>query len=231
MSEENDPIEGDRSPGGPWPFAVRTPASDEPYMLFTLGGADYISLVALLFGWAAAILLLVGEPNWAIVTMLVAFGFDKLDGFYARTFDEPTALGRHIDASIDVFTYLVPAAVLFHAELAVHPLHSVAVGFVVLAFGLLRLVRFASDGMGTEDGTSYYRGITVVHLNLLVVVNYFAAAFVPAWDGWLASATILAASPLMISNYRSYKTTAGHALVGLFAAAAVGLCFVLEFGL
>jgi CDP-diacylglycerol--serine O-phosphatidyltransferase len=209
----------------------RKPPGDEEYMLFSLGVADYISLVALFFGWTATLLVLTGEPNWALVAMLIAFGFDKLDGFYAREYGEPTVMGRHIDAFIDVFTYLVPAVAIYHVVLSPATFLSVVVGFAVLAFGLLRLVRFASEGLDAEDGTSYYRGITVVHLNALVVGNYFLAAFVSQWNGWLAAATILLAAPLMISNYRSYKTVGSHTVAGLLALAVVALALVLEFGL
>ena len=209
----------------------RKPPADEEYMLFSLGVADYISLVALFFGWTATMLVLTGEPNWALVSMLVAFGFDKLDGFYARTFGEPTTLGRHIDAFIDVFTYLVPAVAIYHFVLSPATFLSVVVGFAVLAFGLLRLVRFASEGLEDDDGTSYYRGITVVHLNVLVVANYFLAAFVAQWNGWVAAATVLLAAPLLISNYRSYKTVGSHTVAGLLALVVVGLALALEFGI
>jgi CDP-diacylglycerol--serine O-phosphatidyltransferase len=209
----------------------RKPPADEEYLLFSLGVADYISLVALFFGWTATLLVLTGEPNWALVSMLVAFGFDKLDGFYAREFGEPTTMGRHIDAFIDVFTYLVPAVALYHVVLSPATVLIVLVGFTVLAFGLLRLVRFASEGLEDDDGTSYYRGLTVVHLNVLMVGNYFLATFVDQWNGWLAAATVLLTAPLMISNYRSYKTVGSHTVAGLLALAVVGLALVLEFGI
>lgn len=208
----------------------RKPPEDEEHMLLSLGVADYISLVALFFGWTATLLVLTGEPNWALLAMLVGFGFDKLDGFYAREYAEPTAMGRHIDAFIDVFTYLIPAVAIYHVVMAPHVFLSVVVGFAVLAFGLLRLVRFASQGLGAEDGTSYYRGITVVHVNVLVVVNYVLAT-VTRWTGWLAAVTILLAAPMMVSNYRSYKTIGSHTVAGLLALVVVGVAIVLEFGL
>ncbi len=43
-----------------------------------LTGADYISLGALLFGWASALLLVRGEPNWGVIVMFAAFGFDVI---------------------------------------------------------------------------------------------------------------------------------------------------------
>ncbi|MFD1587342.1 CDP-alcohol phosphatidyltransferase family protein [Halorientalis brevis] len=209
----------------------RTAGVDEPYMLFRLNVADYISLVALFFAWCATLLLLSGEPNWAIITMLGAFGFDKLDGFYAREFGEPTVLGRQIDAYIDVFTYLVPAAALYHFVLSPHVVVSAVVGFAVLMFGGLRLIRFTNEGLKDDDGTSYYRGITVVHVNLLVLANYFAFELLAPWNGWVAALTVVAAAPVMISDYRSYKTVERHSVVGVLGLVVVGLCFVLEYGL
>lgn len=212
-------------------FDRRRPPADDEYMLFRLGVADYISLVALFFGWTATVLVVTGEPNWGLISMLVAFGFDKLDGFYAREFGQPTAMGRHIDAFVDVFTYLVPAVAIYHVVLSPNVYLGTVVGFAVLAFGLLRLVRFASEGLESDDGTSYYRGITVVHVNVLVVANYFLAAFFAPWNGWLAAGPILLAAPLMISNYRSYKTVGSHTVTGLLALLVVSLALVLEFGL
>ena len=194
-------------------------------MVGRLAGADYVSLVALLAAWASAVLLVSGEPNWGLVAMFAAYGFDKLDGYYARTFGEPTEFGRRLDSFVDAFVYLVPAALIFHFALAPHPVVSVAVGFLLLAFGGLRLIRHADEGFGADGETSYYVGLTVVHANVVVVANYFLATLVAGWTGWLAALAIAAVCPLMCSGYKSYKTLAGHVLAG------GGGVLALEFGL
>jgi phosphatidylserine synthase len=201
-----------------------------PALLTRLSVADWLSLVALLFAWWAAILLIVGEPNWAIIVMLGAFLFDKLDGYCAREYGLSSEFGQQIDAFIDIPTYLVSAALLYHVALAPTVAASVVVGFVILAFGGLRLIRFTEEGFLHEDGISYYRGITVVHVNVLVLVNYFLAAIVPVWNGWIAGASIVLVSPVMISEYRSPKTVAAHWLLGIGGLVAIGLCLTLEFG-
>ncbi|ERG94711.1 CDP-alcohol phosphatidyltransferase family protein, partial [Haloquadratum walsbyi] len=109
-----------------------------------LTGADYISLSALLFGWASALLFVRGEPNWGVIVMFTAFGFDKLDGWYARRTGNTSPFGRQVDSFIDVFAYLVPAALLYHLTLAPNLLASISVGFCILSFGGLRLVRHNS---------------------------------------------------------------------------------------
>lgn len=200
-------------------------------LLGRLGGADLISLGALAVAWIAALALLAGEANWAIVATFAAAGLDKLDGFYARTYGEPTRFGRQLDSFIDVFVYLVTAALLFHDAVSPHPVASAVVGFLLFAFGVLRLLRHADEGFGDDEGRSYYLGVTVVHATVLVVANYFLLALVPLWNGWFATVTVAALCPLMVSGYKSYKTDVGHALAGGGALLAIALALGLEYGL
>ncbi|ELZ19796.1 CDP-alcohol phosphatidyltransferase [Haloterrigena salina JCM 13891] len=204
--------------------------ADRTNVLEQLTGADYISLGALFVGWASALLFVGGEPNWALLAMFGAFLLDKADGWYARRTGTSSPFGRQVDSFIDIFAYLVPAVLLYHFVLAPHVLASLVVGFLVLAFGGLRLVRHNEEGFGSDGGASYYHGTTVVHTNLLVVANYFVAALVAPWNGWIAGLLVAAACPLMVSDYKAYKTDGTHVLAGLAAVAAVGLALGLEFG-
>lgn len=170
-----------------------------------LTGADYISLSALLFGWASALLFVRGEPNWGVIVMFTAFGFDKLDGWYARRTGNTSPFGRQVDSFIDVFAYLVPAALLYHLTLAPNLLASIAVGFCILSFGGLRLVRHNSDGFGSDDNVSYYHGTTVVHTNIIVLLSYLLHSVSGIWNGWIAGIVIIAVCPLMISDYKAQK--------------------------
>jgi len=193
-----------------------------------LTGADYLSLVALLFAWTSAILVVGGEVNWGIIAMFGSFLFDKLDGYYARKHDVASSFGRQIDSFIDVFAYLVTGALVYHVALSPHPVLSVVVGFAIIAFGGLRLVRHASEGFGEDDGTSYYVGYTVVHVNFVVLLTYYLDLFVAGWNGWLAAVPILVVCPLMVSGYRSYKTTVGHVIAGTVCLAAAGISLGIE---
>jgi len=197
-------------------------------LLDRLTGADYLSLVALLFAWTSAICLLRGRVNAGILVMFGAFVFDKLDGYWARRQGISSPFGRQVDSFIDVFAYLVTGALVYHVALSPTPWMSVVVGFAILAFGGLRLVRHADEGFGAEGEDSYYLGWTVVHVNFVVLLNYYLAAFVPAWNGWLAAVPIVLACPVMVSGYRCYKTTAGHALAAGAALLAAGASLWLE---
>jgi len=197
-------------------------------LLGRLTGADYLSLVALFFAWSSAVLLLQGEINWGIVVMFGAFLFDKLDGYYARRRGISSPFGRQVDSFIDVFAYLVTGALLYHVALSPSPWMTVLVGFAILTFGGLRLVRHADEGFGENDGTDYYVGFTVVHVNFVVLVTYYLGLVVPWFDGWLAAVPIVAVCPLMISGYRSYKTRAGHALAAAFVILALAISLLAE---
>jgi CDP-diacylglycerol--serine O-phosphatidyltransferase len=199
-------------------------------ILRTLNGADLLSLVALFVAWSAALLFLAGEPNWGIVVMFGAFAFDKLDGYWARRRDVSSKFGRQIDSFIDIFAYLVTGALLFHYELAPNRVLSAVVGFAILAFGGLRLVRHNAEGFDSEGSVSYYHGTTVVHTNVVVVLNYLLVSLVGFWNGWLAAATVLLAAPLMVSEYRAPKTYGAHALLGALAAGVVGLVLLMQYG-
>ncbi|MFB6297074.1 MAG: CDP-alcohol phosphatidyltransferase family protein [Salinirussus sp.] len=192
--------------------------------------ADYLSLGALFFAWVSALLMLDGSPNWGLLAMFVAFAFDKLDGFYARQWGDPSPFGRQVDSFIDIFTYLVTAAALYHVTLAPNVAVSSVVGFAIICFGGLRLIRHNDEGFQSDEDTSYYRGTTVVHTNVVVVLNYLLAVFVAGWNGWLAAVPIVLVSPLMISEYRTFKTVWGHVLVGLFAAAVGAVAVLLATG-
>lgn len=206
-------------------------AADRTSVLARLTGADYLSLAALFVGWTSALLFLRGHANWALVAMFGAFGFDKLDGWYARYSGTSSPFGRQIDSFVDVFAYLIPAALLYHYELSPHLAASAVVGFAVLALGGLRLVRHNTEGFGADDdrGDSYYHGTTVVHTNLVVVANYFLFALVGTWNGWLAGLVVVAVCPLMVSDYKAYKNDVSHVLLGLLALVAVGLALAMEF--
>jgi CDP-diacylglycerol--serine O-phosphatidyltransferase len=199
--------------------------------LSRLSGADYLSLAALFAAWTSALLILEGAPNWGLIAMFVAFLFDKLDGFYARQYGEPSPFGRQVDSFIDIFTYLVPAALIYHVALAPNIAVSAVVGFVIVCFGGLRLVRHNDEGFQSADDTSYYRGTTVVHTNVVVITNYLLVVFVAGWTGWLATIPIVLSCPLMVSEYRTFKTVWGHVLVGAFGAVVGTVCLLLALGI
>lgn len=198
-------------------------------LLGRLTGADYLSLVALFFAWTSAVLLLQEAVHLGVLAMFGAFLFDKLDGYYARKRDVASPFGRQVDSFIDVFAYLVTGALLYHVALSPSPWMTVFVGFAILTFGGLRLVRHANDGFGETDGKSYYVGWTVVHVNFVVLSMFYLDLFLGGIDGWLAAVPIVATCPLMVSGYKSYKTHVSHGLGAAFVLAALATSVLVAF--
>lgn len=214
-------------------FARRGTWFGEDNVLRRLTVADYVSLVALLFGWTSVVLFALNEPHWGVLAMLAGYGFDKLDGAVARRLGVTSPFGRQVDSYIDVFVYLVPAALVYHYTLSPHPLATVVVGFAVLAFGGLRLVRHNDEGFLENDaGESCYHGTTVVHTNVVVVAcSLLAAVFtLPALWGWVAGALTVGVCPLMVSEYRAPKTDRAHAVGGFVVLFVAIVALALEYG-
>lgn len=166
---------------------------------------DYFSLTGLLFSWVSIIFIISNEPNKAIIAMLGAFLFDLLDGFYARKFRLESTYGRQLDSFVDIFTYLLFSSLFFFRYLAPNQLIGIIIGFIIVLFGILRLIRFNKEGILTSKGRNFYRGITVVHTSLAILIFYFLSRLTSFWNPWLSTILILIISPLMTSNIKSYK--------------------------
>ncbi len=76
--------------------------------------ANQVTLAGLAFGLAAALLVAIGAPGWAILPLLLGRLADGLDGAIARA-TEPTALGGYADILADFAVYAaIPAAFVWH---------------------------------------------------------------------------------------------------------------------
>lgn len=173
-------------------------------MFSRLAPADYVTLAGLGLGWTAVSLFLLGRPDAATLTLLLAFLCDKADGWLARR-GYDSSLGHQLDVLADVVIYLVPTAIVVFDLLGGPAVLESAAGAAVVGFGVLRLARYAVDGSATTDGTPYYRGLTAFHVAAWALVVRLAVALtaVPAHVGAIA---IVAAAPLMIASFRIYVT-------------------------
>lgn len=166
---------------------------------------DFVSLTGLFFAWVSILLVLKGEIIFAIRVNLLAFLFDLLDGFLARRLRQETTIGRQLDSFVDVVTYLFFSVVLFSKYAVLEVLPSVLVGVFVLSFGILRLIRFNNEGLLEDGHGSYFRGVSVVHISLVVLACFFLSRYFSFWTTNLSTIIILFSCPLMLSNLRCYK--------------------------
>src|SRR3989304_2669146 len=137
-----------------------------------LGIPGVISMLGLGAGWLAVVLLLQNLPFLAIASSIIAFLLDCLDGYVARKTHKETEFGRQLDGFFDFFNYLVFSALLFWKYISPNSL-GVFVGFLILATGAFRLIRFNVEGFvvraqqPTKDETFFpHFSITAVILFL-----------------------------------------------------------------
>ena len=173
-------------------------------MLNRLAPADYATLAGLGLGWTAVTLFLLGQPDAATLTLLLAFLCDKADGYLARRgYGSP--LGNQLDALADVVIYLVPTAIVVSDLLAGPAVLESLAGATVVGFGIMRLARYSIDSSTTTDGTPYYRGLTAFHVAAWALVVRLGVAMmgVPALIGAIA---VVVVAPLMTASFRIYVT-------------------------
>ncbi len=129
-----------------------------------------ISALSLAASWTAIILLLQHNIRLSIICAAVAFGLDSLDGYVARRMGKASELGRQLDGMIDLVNYSVYAGLMTYVQL-IPGIVGAFIGYVIVLFGVLRLIRFNTEGfVEPGDGRRYYRGIVTCHVSLAVIV-------------------------------------------------------------
>ena len=174
------------------------------YIGSQLGWAGGVSLTSLLAAWAAIAFLLESNAKLAIVFSVAAFVLDTLDGFLARKLGTASEFGRILDSMVDAINYSVLAAVAVEQVLLRGPL-GFAVGFLILACGIVRLVLFTVNGFESEGSTLYYTGIVTPHLTLAVVLIYMATRVIDL-NEWLIAGILVALALGQLSTVRTRKT-------------------------
>ncbi len=202
---------------GTSPDATRAPASDpgRKHIYSLLSLADLMTVVNLLFGFAAAIALLDGSVEIGALLVLLAALADGADGLLARR--EHSLFGEALDSLADVVSFGVVPALLLYVSLAPWPPAGPALGGGFLACGTLRLARFHLRGPSRES----FQGLPITAGGLATSLLLLATpAGIPTWAPAPGGALL---SYLMVSNLR-YPKLRGKAIlvpVGSLSAALV----------
>jgi phosphatidylserine synthase len=175
-------------------------------ILNKLSTADYISLTALLFAWLAVIALITNHPERAIYFSVIAFICDLTDGYVARATKKFSDIGVYLDTHVDVFVYLVFSAFMLLNYLSNTSWYSVIVAFILVASGILRLIRFTKGGILKRGKREYYVGFPVYFPYFYVIYSYLLSRILDFSLGIASNIILLALSYLMISEVKSIKT-------------------------
>lgn len=172
----------------------------------TIGWAGLVSFTSLLAAWGAIALLLNNQLKFAVIVACVAFLLDSLDGFLARRLGKASEFGRQLDSMIDAINYSVFAGLVTMQVLLPNTLGFIA-GFLIVAFGVLRLILFNINGYVAEGDTLYYRGVVTCHLSLATLILHVLKPVLHIPDA--ASFVILAALSIgQLSMLKTRKTGA-----------------------
>jgi CDP-diacylglycerol--serine O-phosphatidyltransferase len=158
------------------------------------------------FGFLAVIAATRGQMERSAIYILVANLADVLDGRIARLTGSTSSFGEVYDSIADVVSFgLAPALLAFQWGLWQVPRVGMAVAFLFLVAGSIRLARFSSRphdahtfvGLPIPAGSS-----AIALLVLLSPAPVQHSAFIPVVAGF-----VLCVAVLMVSNlpYRSFK--------------------------
>ena len=167
---------------------------------------DLITILNILFGFTAILLVLNNDVDSAIVLILAAALADGMDGAVARRV-EFGVFGEHLDSFADAISFGIAPAVIYYA-VASSDHHAIVCAFsaAYLICGILRLVRF-----GILDDPEF-RGLPITAAGTFAVLLLYLVDSL-----YLVTGVFAILSVLMISNIRYPKVRSLTILVPLAA--------------
>lgn len=186
-----------------------------------------VTLLNLMSGTIAVILLFRGYIEWAALCVGLSAVFDFLDGFFAKLFNVKSFMGKELDSLADVISFgLAPALFLFYIMESnqyakVNVLLSLIpyLSLFVAAFSALRLAKFNLD---TRQTTSFLglptpaNAVFIVSLVIVALQQESAIPFIKELAGnfWIQLAVIPVSCYLLVSEIPMFalKFTKGYAL-------------------
>lgn len=172
--------------------------------LQAIGVPGIISAAALLAAWIAIALLLNDNLKISVLFAIGAFFLDSLDGYVARRMNKASDVGRQLDSMVDLIAYSVYAALLcYHVLLP--GIEGVIAGYAIVLFGILRLIRFNTDGYISKASTHYYRGVVTCHLSLAAISFLLLSTSIDI-PSYVITITMVALSVLQLSDIKTRKT-------------------------
>ena len=116
-------------------------------MGYFLAIPDVISILNLVFGFLAILMVIGNHLTYASVCILVAVVFDSVDGWVSRKLnrDDKFGFGKNIDSLADIVSFgVAPSVILYYIGLGISDWagYLMAIIAVTLVCGMLRLTRY-----------------------------------------------------------------------------------------
>lgn len=185
-------------------------------MGYFLAIPDVISILNMVFGFLAILMVMDNQLGYASLCILIAVVFDSVDGWVSRKLNrnDPFGFGKNIDSLADVVSFgVAPAVLLYYIGLGISDWAAYLVGIVALftlICGMLRLVRYNI----ISDRINYpgFIGFPIPGTAIILATYYLSGLFNVA----VASILMLFAGYLMISTIR-YPKVDNYYLIGFGA--------------
>ena len=132
-----------------------------------------LTSINLLFGWASIFFTYEGSLSISILLIVIAAGFDFMDGFAARMLNVQSELGAQLDSFADLVTFgIAPAAIVYNIsndllgfqDLSLKVLLFTLIGLIPV-FAALRLAKFNL----IKEKLNYFIGLPSPAFALIVI--------------------------------------------------------------
>lgn len=183
-------------------------------MGYFLAIPDVISILNLVFGFLAILMVMDNHLTYASLCILVAVVFDSVDGWVSRKLnrDDPFGFGKNIDSLADIVSFgVAPAVLLYYFGLQMSDWAAYLVGIVAvltLVCGILRLTRY--NVIADKINYHGFVGFPIPGTAIILTTYYLSGLFNTA----VASILMLFAAYLMISTIR-YPKVDNYYVIGL----------------
>jgi len=170
-------------------------------MLRLLSVADVVSLVNVIFGFLAIIMIYLDETRLGFSFILLALLADGLDGIVARKLSK-SKLGDYFEAMGDITSMGVASALfvysIYYSSISWCPFYHSYLFIVLIVFLASGVIRLASFHVMKDK--KFFVGIPIPASTIIIVVlAYLGISF------WIILPVILVVSLAMVSNVRFPK--------------------------
>ncbi|WP_407461408.1 archaetidylserine synthase [Methanobrevibacter sp.] len=185
-------------------------------MGYFLAIPDIISILNLVFGFLAILMIMDNHLTYAALCILVAVVFDSIDGWVSRKLnrDDPFGFGKNIDSLADIVSFgVAPSLLLYYLGLQISDWAAYLVAIVAvfaLVCGILRLARY--NVIADKINYHGFVGFPIPGTAIILASYYLSGLF----NTVVASILMLFAGYLMISTIR-YPKVDNYYVIGLGA--------------
>ena len=185
-------------------------------MGYFLAIPDVISILNLVFGFLAILMVIGNHLTYASLCILVAVVFDSVDGWVSRKLnrDDKFGFGKNIDSLADVVSFgVAPSVLLYYMGLNMSDWAAYLLGIVAvltLVCGMLRLTRY--NVIADKINYHGFIGFPIPGTAIILATYYLSGLF----NVGVAAILMLFAAYLMISTIR-YPKVDNYYIIGFGA--------------